>query len=435
MRSRKLSLRLTAAFAISILTLLGTATPTVAQQETLLHSFPSSSKDGYNPDAGLIMDSAGNLYGTAVFGGPGTCPAFAGCGAVFELTPKAGGGWTEKLLHTFTANGKDGFNPYGSLMLDAAGNLYGTTDGGGIYGFGTVFELTPKAGGIWTEKVLHNFNNNGKDGLGPLAGLISDAAGNLYGTTGSGGSHGYGTVFELTPSTGSAGTEKILHNFANNGADGTTPEAPLIFDAAGNLYGTTAYGGAYGVGTAFMLKPSTGGAWSERNLHNFDINGTDGYYPSAGLVFDAAGNLYGTTFTGGANNLGTVFELALMANGNWHETLPHTFSFSETSTGMFDGSYPFAALASDGKGNFYGTTSTGGNSDQGAVFEMTPAAGGGWTEATIYSFTFDLNGTTDGGVPMAGLVFDTSGNLYGTTYFGGAYVSGQAGGTVFEITP
>ena len=194
MRSRKLSLRLTTAFAISILTLLGTATPTVAQQETLLHSFPSSSKDGYNPAAGLIMDSAGNLYGTAVFGGPGTCPAFAGCGAVFELTPKAGGGWTEKLLHTFNDNGKDGFNPYGSLMLDAAGNLYGTTYQGGSdancilqFGCGVVFELSPTGEGGWEGKILHTFSFNGTDGVSPNAGLTLDHAGNLYGTTSQGG--------------------------------------------------------------------------------------------------------------------------------------------------------------------------------------------------------------------------------------------------------
>src|SRR5664280_601677 len=189
-------------------------------------------------------------------------------------------------------------------------SLYGTTLGGGTYYSGTVFELTPAAGGGWTEKVLHNVNENGTDGALPRAPLIFDAAGNLYGTTEYGGTYydsDLGTVFELTPAAGGGWTEKVLHNFGI-GRDGTDPLAGLIFDAAGNLYGTTEYAGNYGGGTVFEWTPAAGGGWTETVLHSFG-NGTDGYSPSAGLIFDAAGNLYGTTPHGGTYEGGTVFEV------------------------------------------------------------------------------------------------------------------------------
>jgi uncharacterized repeat protein (TIGR03803 family) len=199
-------------------------------------------------------------------------------------------------------------------MLDAAGNLYGTTAGGGsargLNGYGTVFELTPTAGGGWTETVSHIFESTNTDGAHPLGGLISDAAGNLYGTTyGNAWDSGYGqgTVFELTRTNG-GWREKQLHTF--NGTDGAGPRASLILDAAGNLYGTTSGGGTYGAGTVFELTPIAGGGWAERVLHNFNNDGTDGAYPYGGLIFDAAGNLYGTTLYGGTYGNGTVFEIA-----------------------------------------------------------------------------------------------------------------------------
>src|ERR1019366_6634594 len=200
----------------------------------------------------------------------------------------------EQVLHSF-GNGTDGNDPLGGLIFDASGNLYGTTLGGGTYGGGTVFELTPAGGGSWTETVLHNFDSNGTDGFTPYAGLIFDSAGNLYGTTRWGGTYGGGTVFELTTAAGGGWTEQVLHSFDHNYTDGYYPQAGLIFDAAGNLYGTTSQGGTYVYwGTVFELTPAAGGDWTETVLHNFNQNGTDGYYPEAGLIFDAAGNLYGT---------------------------------------------------------------------------------------------------------------------------------------------
>ena len=222
-------------------------------------------------------------------------------GTVFELTPAAGGSWTEKVLHNFNYNGTDGAYPEAGLIFDAARNLYGTTLEGGTYYSGTVFELTPAAGGGWTETVLHSFNQNGTDGANPEAGLIFDAAGNLYGTTTAGGTYGGGTLFELTPAAGGTWTEQVLHNFGS-GTDGANPEAALILDGAGNLYDTTFAGGSYGGGTVFRFN-----AQGEVLLHSF--SGTDGDNPFAGLILDAAGNLYGTTLNGGTSYYGNVFEI------------------------------------------------------------------------------------------------------------------------------
>ena len=272
---------------------------------------------------------------------------------MFELTPAGGGTWTEKVLYSF-GNGTDGTDPAAGLIFDAAGNLYGTTQTGGTHSGGMVFELTPAAGGTWTEKVLYNFG--GTDGDQPAAGLVFDAAGNLYGTTYVGGTSDKGTVFELTPAGGGTWTEKVLYNF--NGTSGAIPQAGLIFDAAGNLYSTTFAGGTYNLGTLFELTPAGGGTWTEQVLHSFG-NGTDGSGPWAGLIFDAAGNLYGTTRYGGSYGGGTVFRLN--AQG---ETLLYSFSGA-------DGKNPIAGLALDAAGNLYGTTYLGGASSQGTAFEIT----------------------------------------------------------------
>ncbi|MGA7459437.1 MAG: choice-of-anchor tandem repeat GloVer-containing protein [Candidatus Korobacteraceae bacterium] len=333
------------------------------------------------------------------------------------------GAWTEKVLYSFCAqtNCTDGEGPHAGLIFDAAGNLYGTTLSGGIYGgygAGTVFELTPTAGGGWTEQVLHSFGN-GADGLTLYSGLISDAAGNLYGTTYYGGTYGYGTAFELTPAAGGGWTEGVLHNFTYY--DGQQPWAGLIFDAAGNLYGTTYYGGLYlacpggasDCGTVFELMPG-GGRWGETILHNFGTGG-DGFSPTAGLILDAAGNLYGTTNGGGTYNQygGTVFELT-PGVGGWTETLLHSFGNGT------DGEAPDGALVFDTAGNLYGTTGGGGTYGGGTVFELTPTVGGGWTEQVLHNFG---NGV-DGANPYTGLIFDAAGNLYGTTQSGGNHGAG-----------
>lgn len=441
MRGKKLSIALRAALAMVTVTLF--AMRDAAGQETVLHRF--NGNDGYQPYGTLIFDDVGNLYGVTAFGGASVCNS-SGCGLVFQLMPKAGGGWMEKALHTFSDNGQDGYIPTGGLISDAAGNLYGTTEGGGTsacngsfgVGCGTVFELKHTAGGNWEETVLYSFKNRGGDGYYPYTGLVLDGSGNLYGTTSDGGAYGYyGTVFQLTPKADGSWAETVLHSFGANGSDGTLPYGGMVLDADGNLYGTTFYGGVYGRGTVFELAPIVGGGWTEKVLHAFNSNGTDGSGPEGGLILDASGNLYGTTFDGGAHDYGTVFELTPAAGGGWTEKVLHSFT---TGAG---GNYPQTGLTLDAAGNLYGTTNSGGagaciaGTGCGTVFELRPGADGRWVEKVLYSFR---DNGKDGNFPKAGVIFDTAGNLYGTTYLGGGSRAcdtlGLVGcGTVFEITP
>ncbi len=337
--------------------------------------------------------------------------------ALFATSTRAAA--QEKVLHVFLDDLVDGTTPQAGLIFDAAGNLYGTTVGGGPTGDGTVFELSPAGGGNWTEKVLWNFGN-GADGAEPVAGLIFDAAGNLYGTTSLGGTSNSGIVFELMPGAGGTWTEKVLHNFNYN--DGDEPAAGLIFDAAGNLYGTT-YEGGLDFGVVFELSPGAGGSWTEKVLYSFSGEPTDAASPQAGLIFDITGNLYGTTKFGGTSGAGAVFELSPAGGGTWTEKV--LWSFGNGA----DGGSPVAGVIFDATGNLYGTTSAGGTfSDGGTLFKLSPAGDGGggtWTEQVLHNFG---NGT-DGSSPQAGLVLDGAGNLYGTTYNGGSY----GGGTVFRF--
>ena len=408
MRSNQ-SIGLTALLTILTLTLLGPAPRAAAQQETVLHSFGGNNQNGTLPQSSLILDAAGNLYGTTIWTNE------YGYGTVFELMPQPGGGWTEKVLHTFSDNG-GGTYPLCNLIFDASGNLYGTTAAGGIYNFGTVFELSPMPDGSWTEKTLHSFNRNGHDGYDPWAGVTFDAAGNLYGMTPAGGTYDYGVVFELSPQASGGWSEQVLHSFNNNGKDGYTSYAGLVVDAAGNLYGTTYYGGAYTYGTVFELKRQAAGNWGEKILHNFTNSGTDGDGPFGGLTFDGAGNLYGSTING---THGTVFELTPTASGNWTQKILTTLLASHT------------ALAFDRAGNLYFTLAYGGAYSYGAVIELMPQANGDWNAKTLHSFS---NIAKDGLYPN-GVIVDASGNVFGTTNLGGAFFDGFDGGTVFEITP
>jgi uncharacterized repeat protein (TIGR03803 family) len=363
-----------------------------AQTFSTLHSF--NGMNGANPYAGVIRDKAGNLYGTTNGGGA------YGVGTVFKLDAAG----KETVLHSFTG-GADGAYPYASLILDEVGNLYGTTGlggdlscfGHGGQGCGVVFKLD--ASTISKETVLYSFT--GADGISPYASLIRDDAGILYGTTCCGGSYGAGVVFKLD----GTGKETVLHGFTGD-ADGGTPFAGLIRDKAGNLYGTTFAGGAYGVGTVFKLN-ATG---TETVLYSFNNVG-DGAGPYAGLIRDAAGNLYGTTCCGGAYG-GIVFKLDRTSK----ETVLYTF------TGL-GGDYPYAGLIRDDAGNLYGTT-TGGGTGWGTVFKLDTAG----TETVLHSFT----SFADGWYPYAGLIRDDAGNLYGTANGGGRYTYG---GTVFKLTP
>jgi uncharacterized repeat protein (TIGR03803 family) len=283
--------------------------------QTQLHVFNAGS-DGWEPDSGLIADANGALYGTTPLGGSSGCDG-SGCGVVYRLTPPPAGqtAWTYTILYVFT-DGADGAGPSGALLFDANGNLYGTASGGGNgTGSGTVFELSPPGGGgtPWAETTLYSFS--GTDGSEPVAAVIADAGGALYGTTEEGGSGTHGVVFKLTPPTraGHPWTEAVLVNFS--GANGWDPQGGLVMDASGNLYGTTAVGGAgcslnsVGCGTVFKLsKPAhPKGAWKQKILHSF--NGATGYNPIASMVFGAGGLLYGTSGLGGTDDLGTVFSL------------------------------------------------------------------------------------------------------------------------------
>jgi uncharacterized repeat protein (TIGR03803 family) len=429
MKSRGIGITLIAA------TLFALGAQMASSQESVIYSFAYGGSDGLNPYSGLISDGAGNLYGTTSSGGAIGSP-FGTNGAVFELTPGAGGTWTEKVLYSFGATTNDGIVPLAGLILDAKGNLYGTTSAGGANGDGAVFELSQSTGGTWTEKVLYSFGATSTDASGPKRGsLIFDAAGNLYGTTrfggpnqvsNGGGSGSAGTVFELTPGTGGSWTEKVLYSFGATASDGANPTGGVIFDAAGNLYGTTLYGGtdtsvAGGSGTVFELTPATGGTWKEKILHSFKHNGTDGVNPYAGVVFDAKGNLYGTTAVGGSGSDGTVFELSLnLGSGVWTEKVLHNFSDAP------DGNAPYGSLILDGAGDVYGMTSAGGANSVGSVFQLKA---GTWTENLLYSF---INAESDGQSPQAGPFFDAAGNLYGTTSTGGTNSFGFDG-TVFEI--
>lgn len=408
MRCKTLSIGLRTILAIFSVALF--VTSAWAAHETVLHSFGRGT-DGVQPVGGVIFDTAGNLYGTTTGGG------IHGYGTVFELTPRESGGWSEEVLHSF--NGADGSVPGAGLTLDSLGNLYSTTLLGGIhFGVGAVFEMSPRDGGDWTEKVIHSFNDNGTDGYLVYAGLIQDAAGNLYGTTYDGGIHGFGTVFELSPRMGGGWTEKVLHSFQRYGTDGANPEANLILDPNGNLYGTTYEGGIHDFGTVFELTPRGDGDWTEKVLRSFSRYGGHGNTPTAGLILDAAGNLYGTSLTGGIHLYGTVFELIPGEDGTWTDKVLHSFGHSD------DGAFPSANLIFDAAGNLYGTTENGGTANGGTVFELERNAEGGWTEKVLHNFGYgtdgrsptaglifdaagNLYGTTEsGGIHGAGTVFE-----------------------------
>lgn len=419
MRNKEVSLGLAAVLATFLIGTLIAVTPAIAQTEKILHSFNSTGMGGDTPEAGLIFDSAGNLYSTTTYG------STYNDGTVFELSPPASvaSAWTERARHVFGSGGHDGAGTFAGVIFDFAGNLYGVTGSGGLYGYGNVFELSPSSGGGWTEKIIHNFNQDGTDGTYPFGGLVFDTAGNLYGTTTYGGANNQGVVFELTPS-GSLWTETIIHSFFTGVGDGANPEGTLIIDAAGNLYGTAPDGGAFGTdfyGVVFKLSPGTGGTWTETVIHSFG-HGSDGNTPQAALLMDSSGNLYGTTSYGGADNKGTAFELTPTGGGSYTEKLLHSFGSS-----TIDGNDPVDSLVMDSSGNLYGTTAAAGLYGFGTAFELSPRTGGGWTERTLHEFGSGV----DGQFPVGNLIFDASGNLYGTTLGGGAY----AYGTVFEIIP
>lgn len=382
--------------------------------ETILHVFTDENGDGSEPSSGLVVDPAGNLYGTTYGGG-----AYLS-GTVYKMTRSSDGSWTESIIYSFTG-ASDGFDPGGTLALDPSGNLYGTTRFGGSSSCscGTVFELSPSSSG-WSYTLLYTFTG-GIDGSYPEASLTLDRTGVIYGTAFEGGANGVGTVFTLAPKAGARWRFALLHTFTG-GKDGGYPDTKLIFDAAGSLYSTTAYGGSIcgyrlGCGTVYELTPASGG-WRETVLHRFS-GGLDGEFPSGDLIFDPAGNLYGVAQGGGAHGLGVAYELEPSSTG-WSHHILHSF------IGKPDGASPNGSLTFDSTGNLYGTTAVGGVGF-GTAFELTPSSGK-WVCVLLYTF---YTSHSDSANPTGSLVMDSFGTLYGAAA-GGSY---YAAGTVFQLSP
>jgi hypothetical protein len=385
-------------------------------KQALIYNFGKNS-GGYAPAGTLVMDAAGNFYGAANEGGvENQC-----CGTIFELSPKTGGGYSYSVLYTFSGVGDDS-SPLGSMVMDSAGNLYGTAAGID----GEIFELSPNGSGGWTETVL--YASTASAGVSPSP-VVRDGAGNLYGTFEFGGKSNDGYVFELSPN-GSGGWT-LSHIIDFGGSDGAYPAAGLVLDSLGNLYGTTAAGGGSGgctngCGSLFEATPDGGGAWTVQMLYQFA--GGNGSSPQAPLVIDASGNLYGVAATGGAKGYGLAFELEKTSHG-WVGRTLHNFTDANG-----DGAAPNTGLVLAG-GNLYGTTDAGGGGltecvvfgfdGCGSAFELVPT-GTAWQQHILHDFT----GGKDGAFPT-GLIINGSGDLFGMALTGG----GRNGGVAFELSP
>lgn len=376
-----------------------------AQTETIIYTFTGNADGAYPSNGALIRDANGNLYGTTGGGGVN------GGGTVYELSPAANGGWTEQILYSFSPLNNGAWYPEGGVVSDGKGNLYGTTAYSGPNAGGTLFELTPASSGTWTQKTLYSFPG-GSSRENPYGKISFDSAGNIYGFA-EGGKNGDGVAYELTPNSNGSWSERILHTFSAKNDGSVIFGTGVTLDQAGNVYGVAA-DGPHDYGIVFELVHGSNGAWTEKILYAF-VGAADGGGPYPDVVFDQAGNLYG------AANFG-IYKLTPQASGTWTQKLIYTFK------GGSDGAYPDSHLTIDPAGNLYGTTSRGGN-HRGTVFELSPGANGTWTDKILHRFT--ANGV-DGVYPgLAGLTFDASGSLYGTTSSGGA----SNYGTVFKITP
>ena len=371
----------------------------------VLHRFYAGKNNNGGLYAGLTLDAKGNLYGTTWGGGA------YGNGTVFELAPAVKGGWRIRVLHSF--NRTDGASPWGTLTFDGPATIYGTTSLDGPSGVGTVFEMTRTSGG-WTFEAIDDYGSRG--------GVVFDLAGNLYANIGPG-DYGGGAVTELVRSDG--WQQRYLYSLCHPCLDGDAPLSGVVFDGAGNLYGTTEYGGTGkggDYGTAYELRHQADGTWKHILLHSFPAYNGDGLRLLAGLVLDKSGNLYGATIQGGSTGCGMLFKLTHSANG-WKESVVHDFTQPTSGCGP-------SGVTFDQAGNLYGTA--GGGTGQcesgcGVVFKLTPGSGGKWKYSVLHSFTGN-----DGAYPDAGVILDPKGNLYGTTELGGG---GSSVGVVFQITP
>ena len=324
---------------------------------TVLYSF-TGGEDGGEPYKGVTLDAAGNLYGTAVTGGSGSCEG--GCGVTYKLT-KSGSNWTHSVIHSFSG-GDDGSGPGARVAVDNKGNVYGMTPTGGANGLGVIYALRQTASGDWSLRVIHTFTG-GADGSSGSAGKLVIRGGHIYGAATTGGLFSSGTVFQLTPTRSGEWRFRTLYSF-QGAPDGVFPYGALLFDAVGNIYGTTYYGGTNGLGAVYKLSPNTVGEWTETVLYSFKT-GKDGNSSISNLVSDAAGALYGTTSEGGLGS-GTIFKLTPGQSGTWAESIAHSFQ------GSPDGAFPYVGMVGDGAGSFYGATVHGGDDDDGSIYKFTP---------------------------------------------------------------
>jgi hypothetical protein len=411
-----------------------------AAQEQVIYRF-SGGSDGAQPVAGLVADANGNLYGVASTGGATNTNCPSGCGTVFELSPQQGGGWSESTLYEFQGGDNDGLQPDASLVMDSSGNLYGVTYAGGPTAGGVAFELT-LSGGSWTETVLHTFPSKLKNArqthqppsvqykdIAKPGGVALGPDGNLYGFGPFGGTcvmHGkavacWGAAFELArPAKPNGKWTETMFWSPPKDPPVADPVGQALFDTEGNVYGIAQ---SFGDGNAFVLQPSGQGTWKETTLYAFQ-GGNDGGFPLGGLTLDGQGRLYGVT-EGYQSLAANVFELSPKKKGPWTETTLFTFSNSQ------NGLQPSGSPILDSAGNLYGLTSGGGQDSLGVVYELSPS-GKGWNQTVVYNFA----GGSDGANP-AGVLLMQSGTLYGVTLNGGSgsCANGSGCGTVFAITP
>jgi uncharacterized repeat protein (TIGR03803 family) len=432
--SRKTSLS-NSLLAAALALVLCCASAAWSQSFQTIYNFTGGTDGGF-PIAGVVLDAQGNLYGDTLNGG-GDCGLQEACGVVFQLTHNNNGTWSENVLHNFEGNGADGGNPTAPVAFDRHGNLYGASNCVQDCFFntqGVLFQLLPQSNGPWRESILYNLQGDGcapnsEYGTGGLVvcSVAFDHTGRLFAQTVTGGttgpdcvSFGCGQVLFLGQVSVFSWYRIVLHDFMDGSSDGRFPEGLLAFDTSNNVYGTTGAGGSANAGTVYMLTPNhvTPG-YRETLLHSFQGGSSDGANPTAGVVLDASGNVYGTTSEGGAAGLGMVYILTPQSNGTWSETVLYSLQ------GGNDAAMPNSSLTFDAAGNLYGTAG-GGADNQGTIFKLT-SSGSHWTESVFHTFT----GALDGGNPYGGVTIDAAGNIYGTASRGG---TGNEG-IVFEITP
>lgn len=414
--------------AIVLFALAFTTSAWAQYKETVLYNF-TFGNDGGSVQS-LIQAPNGDFYGTAL-GGPITTNCPYTCGVVFKLS-KSTGHWVETVLHSFKG-GYDGNFPSG-IVMDANGNIYGNVSEGSGVGPGRVFKLSPKTGGGWGYQVIYIFGTANNDGLYPMGSPVLDAEGNLYGVTYEGGPtssycpSGCGTVYELSPASSGFWSENILHDFAGAPSDGAAPSASLTWDHAGNLFGVTAGGGSGSAGTVFELT-SSAGTWTESVVHAFANYPTDGAGPKAAVAIDAEGNLYGTTYNGGSftnsscyGSCGAVYEISPVSGGGWTEKLLHSFNYNT------EGGLPVAGVTIDAAGHLIGFTFFSPNTLSGMAYKLSGNSAGQWKITILYALGTSAG---DGGNVVTTPILDAAGNIYAGTEVFGAY----KGGNVFKLSP